>query len=95
MKKNIITVLFLYCLTTMGQERIIHSFSFPINPTDKEWQQMDSPIERIHAIQIPDSIIRLIPTSDLLELCLDFPYIIECQYHNLEVRCLSCHCYYW
>ena len=71
MKKNIITVLFLYCLTTMGQERIIHSFSFPINPTDKEWQQMDSPIERIHAIQIPD------------------------KYHNLEVRCLSCHCYYW
>ena len=48
-----------------AQEGTTGRFSFPIKPGDSEWEQMDSPISRIISMQIPNNIIREIPTEEL------------------------------
>lgn len=64
-------------MSVNAQEGTTGRFTFPIKPGDSEWEQMDSPISRIISMQIPNNIIREIPTEELLGLCLDYPYIID------------------
>ena len=53
------------------------AYSAPFKQGDDIWNQFKTAKERILALQIPDSVITQIPTEQLLELCLDFPYITD------------------
>ena len=53
------------------------AYSAPFKQGDDIWNQFKTAKERILALQIPDSVITQIPTEQLLELCLAFPYITD------------------
>ena len=71
----------LICLSISGQNKNVH-FSFPVKPGDDAWTKMGSPISRIISMQVPDSILFDISTEELLNVCLDFPYIIDLAFSD-------------
>ena len=77
MKKPFVLFLFvIFSFPVFSQNMENRSFEFSIRTKDVKWKQM-SIFERIQALQIPEDIIHGIPTSELLETCLDFPYLID------------------
>ena len=50
------------------------SFVFPFKQGDTKWKSYKSSQDRITALQIPSNLLYKIPTGDLLEICLEFPY---------------------
>lgn len=52
------------------------TFCFESFTKEAKWKELPIP-ERIQAIQIPKEIISDIPTDDLLDICLDYPFLIE------------------
>lgn len=72
-------LLFLYVMssfTAFAQDAEKRVFEFAAITEDTKWKQM-SVHERIQALQIPEDLIHDIPTSELLETCLGFPYLID------------------
>lgn len=83
MKKIIFIIpLLIICIVAHGQQKANTSFKFPCTQGDYKWQQFESVGERIAALQIPDSIIKQIPTEELLAICLDFPYITDILFYD-------------
>ena len=74
----LITVLFVE-ICVWGQEKV---YSVPFNQNDSQWKSYKSTSERLKALQIPDDIIAIIPTSQLLEVCLEFPYFMDILFAN-------------
>jgi hypothetical protein len=60
----------------------INIYKFPIQRGSSEWKQMTDQKQRIIVCQIPDSILKRITTSDLLESCLSYPLITDMFYYN-------------
>ena len=52
-------------------------FKFPFTQTDEKWKEYNNPQDRITALQIPEQILSSIPTQELLNHCLDFPYLAD------------------
>ncbi len=52
-------------------------FKFPFTQKDEKWTEYNNPQDRITALQIPEHILSLIPTQELLNNCLDFPYLAD------------------
>ena len=57
-------------------------YNLPFKQGDAKWKSYKSAKDRIKALQIPDSVISHIPTEQLLELCLDFPYLTDMYAFN-------------
>lgn len=53
------------------------SFSYPFEIGDTLWQQYSNNKERVKALQIPEDRLSHIPTNELLEICLDYPFLLE------------------
>lgn len=47
----------------------------PFKQGDATWKSFKNAKDRIAALQIPDSLITRISTKQLLNVCLEFPYI--------------------
>lgn len=52
-------------------------FDFPFTVDDSEWRSYKSAEDRMKALQIPEELLPKIPTKELLDICLDFPYIMD------------------
>ena len=64
------------CSTSFSQKEKKMAFNFESLTKEAKWKEL--PIhERIQAIQIPKEIINDIPTDELLDICLDFPYLLD------------------
>lgn len=71
-------VFFAVCLCVYCQQNKTTSiFSYPFHAGDSEWKKFSDNQERINALQIPQNILKKISTEDLLEICLDFPFLVE------------------
>ena len=82
MKKYfLLFVICFICISINGQDEKTAKFTLP-KPGDMGWEQLDSPISRIMSMQIPDSILHVISTEELLDLCLDYPYIIDLAFSD-------------
>lgn len=57
-------------------------FEYPMKSGDGKWEQMNSVEERITALQIPEAILTSIPTERLLDICLDFPYLLDVLFYD-------------
>lgn len=79
MKKKILFCLlfFLMGITSNAQESNRKTFEFPIKPNDGKWEKITSIGQRLELLQIPNNILTEIPTPELLDICLDFPYLID------------------
>ena len=53
------------------------NFTFPFNIGDHTWQQYATNKERAVALQIPEMVLPTISTKELLDLCLNYPFLLE------------------
>ncbi len=79
MKKLFLFLLTFTCLYAMGQvnEQTSAGFEFPFQLGDAQWKSYSSTKDRIEALQIPEDKLKNITTTDLLNVCLDFPYSMD------------------
>ena len=79
MNKKIKSVMMLLVASLMvfGHENKEISFNYPIMPGTKEWSEYNSTLDRIRVLQIPESTLKKLSTESLLDICLDYPFLIE------------------
>jgi hypothetical protein len=66
-----------------GQTSIkTNAYEFSVKQGTKEWKQFVSIEKRIAALQIPDTVLRIISTDGLLQTCLEFPYLTDFLFAN-------------
>lgn len=75
MRKFIIVALSFICLQINGQITNDIAYKYPFYSGDEKWKMFDTSEERIAALQIPDSLLCRMSTSQPLATCLDYPYI--------------------
>ncbi|WP_343208459.1 hypothetical protein [Anaerolentibacter hominis] len=57
-------------------------YTAPYDKDSSEWNNAATALERKSLFQIPDSVLSNISTSNLLDLILTYPYLIEIIYYN-------------
>lgn len=79
MNKKIMSVMMLLVASLMayGQNNKEVTFDYPIKPGTKEWCKYESTLDRVKALQIPQLILTGLSTETLLDVCLDYPFLIE------------------
>lgn len=83
MRKILILLLLFWGYSEIySQKDVSKSFEYPFKQGDSKWKQYNSVSERIVALQIPNDVIRSIPTEELLEICLDFPYLTDIYFYD-------------
>lgn len=75
MTRILVNILFLLSANSIFSQNII--FDYPFTREDDKWNSYTSVQERLQALQIPDSVINHIPTKDLLEICINYPYYLD------------------
>lgn len=81
MKKiYILTIILLIVAQANTQEK--KRFEYALKPGDAKWQSLETTYERNAALQIPLVLINSIPTEELLEVCLEYPYLIEATFYQ-------------
>ena len=82
MRKSIIFVIFITCIFFLGHSQNSSFYTFPFKMGDTKWKQYESANERKKALLIPDSILKNIPTDNLLDLCIQYPYLFDIMLSN-------------
>ena len=49
------------------------TWDYPVRPGTEKWNQLKDESERLNALQIPDSILNVIETEELVIACLNYP----------------------
>lgn len=75
MKKYLLSLVFIAVPIIVFAENV--SFVFPFKPGDAKWNEYETNKERVAALQIPNTIIDKLTTRQLLDACLNYPYLIE------------------
>lgn len=58
---------------------------YPINQTDAEWKELDNHNEMIKACMVPDDVLSVMRTKELMQLLYDYPLLIDIySYDSLE-----------
>lgn len=63
-------------------EQLFSQYKYPFGPKDKEWYSFSDVNERKAALEIPKDCLSGIKTAELLELCLDYPYLTDFFAYN-------------
>lgn len=77
--KRLLLYMFFFMMgfSLCAQELNNKTFEFPIKPHDGKWETITSIGQRLEMLQIPSEKLLEMPTSELLDVCLDFPYLID------------------
>ncbi len=59
-----------------------NGYDYPIKPGTKEWKSIEIRADRVDACQIPKDILEKLSTDELLETCLNYPFIIDVFAYN-------------
>ncbi|QGY46246.1 hypothetical protein GM418_22050 [Maribellus comscasis] len=60
------------------------TYIYPVRPGDAEWNLLTDGYQRIKACQLPDSLLKTISTSGLIETCIDHPLLFELIFSDLQ-----------
>ena len=86
MKKIELLFIFLICggvvLPLASGQNESQPYNFPIGPGTEEWAALESYEARLDAYNIPDSILEVMTTADLVETCLHYPEFRLIMTHN-------------
>lgn len=75
MKKTVfILILCSLCTLSMTQEI---KWDYPIKPGSKDWEGLTTQEMKVNACQIPDEILTEMATENLVDLCLNYPLLIN------------------
>lgn len=82
--KKFLLIIFLSLVSVCAHSQKVYNtdFEYPIKPGDAKWENISSVAERIAALQIPEAILAIIPTERLLDICLDFPYLLDVLFYE-------------
>lgn len=72
----VFSFIFLFLMPIFGQGTSSH-FVYPISPQDSKWSEYKTTAERINVLQIPEDLLTSIATEELIDICLDYPYLGE------------------
>lgn len=72
-----VMMLLVASLMAYGQNNKEVTFDYPIKPGTKEWCKFESTLDRVKALQIPQLTLTGLSTETLLDVCLDYPFLIE------------------
>lgn len=89
--KKTLTTLFAWLVLSVtmlyGSEN--YAFEYPMKAGDAKWNSFHSTFERNQFLQIPDEILKTISTFDLLETCLNYPFLIEATFYYTQENGLN------
>ena len=76
MKNKLIIILIMSCLFTvsMAQE---YKWDYPTKPGSNEWTKLTTQEMKVKACQIPSEILHQISTTDLVDLYLNYPLLLN------------------
>jgi hypothetical protein len=60
----------------LAQEKIL-AWDYPVKPGTEEWKKLESNEAMVVACQIPATVLQDISTSDLMNLCLQYPLLYD------------------
>lgn len=72
----------LFLITVFGGVNSYSQFSIPYMYGDDSWKNEKSYSDRVKALQIPQDSLSTIPTLDLMEACLNYPYLMNIFIYN-------------
>ena len=75
MKKTGMIFMFCFVCSVLMPQDI--KWDYPVKPGSKEWQQLTTQELKVRACQIPDELLSQISTKDLVELCLNYPLLMN------------------
>jgi len=73
MKKQTLIFLTLFLSQIIFAQKQNGTWDYPIRPGTEKWQELDSYEKRLNAYNIPDSILSIMSTIDLVKTCLNYP----------------------
>ena len=60
-------------------------YKYPIQPGTDSWKKLMTHDEMVQVTQIPENILKIIPTSDLLSTCFTYPLLMDVfAFNNLK-----------
>ena len=84
MKLKIFLLVLLFCpLLIFGQK-----WNYPVKPGTKKWATLKSGKDKLKACQIPDDVLRNLPSPDLAILCMEYPLFFEYTAFNDEQQAI-------
>lgn len=65
-------------------------FDYPIKPGSAEWRAMTNTLDKVKVCQIPEAILKSMPTEELLDVCLKYPLLysyiyVDSPYEGLQI----------
>lgn len=57
-------------------------FKFPIKPGSAQWMSFETHQQKIDACRIPDNLLPLLSTEELVEICMEYPLLIDAYAYN-------------
>jgi hypothetical protein len=79
--RKIMLVTFLLC----SQIGFADRYQFPFTRGDLKWKEYNSANSRKAALQIPEDILKDLSTKDLIDVCIDYPYLFDMTlYDDME-----------
>lgn len=57
-------------------------FEFPVKAGTAQWMSFETHQQKLDACQIPDTLLPLIPTKELVEICFEYPLLIDAYAYN-------------
>lgn len=63
-------------------QQVGFSWDYPIKPGTVEWKNLKNSDEKIEACQIPVEILSVIPTEQLIDLCIAYPLVLDITAFN-------------
>lgn len=74
-------LLFSQCVFAQ-EDSLENSFTFSIKEGDDQWRKLANTHERIAALQIPITQLKGLKTEQLLDICLDYPFLTSIAFCN-------------
>jgi len=84
MKRIKLLSLSFICFSLLAQESK-PSWDYPFKPGSEKWKELKSHQEMVAICQIPENIIHLLSTEDLINICLDYPlFFTLTAFNNMQ-----------
>jgi len=64
-------------IETMKSRSSVLAYEYPVRPGSDEWLELKTHDEKLRVTQLPEDILKNLSTEDLLEVCMDYPLLID------------------
>ncbi len=70
------------CANLNGLSARTKSWDYPVKPGTPQWEALKTRNEMLKAVQIPESVLKSVSTEELVEICLDYPLMVDLWVYN-------------